>query len=232
MDGAAGGLAALASDVPAAAYTPDAITAQAGDATWLTPRAVAHDAIVTWASDRGPVVPLPMWVLYGDDARVTAMLRARGDALRAALDRVTGAREYGVRVSADASALAAAAESLDPALAALAREAAAAAPGQAYLLRRKLEEARRGARRDAAERIGRAVHDTLAPHARETVPRVATQATPQPDVLLNAAYLVADDWLDPFRAALTMLVQRFGPSGVRFDFTGPWPPYDFVRANG
>lgn len=226
------GLAALVSDVPAHAYTPDAITAQAGDAIWLTPRAVAHDAVVTWASDRGPVVPLPMWVLFDDDARVAGMLQERAGALRAALDSVTGAREYGVRVSADASALAAAAESLDPALAVMAREAAAASPGQAYLLRRKLDEARRGARRDAAERIARAVHETLVPLARETVPRVATQATPQPDVLLNAAYLVGDDRLDAFRAALTMLLERFGASGVRFDFTGPWPPYNFVRANG
>jgi len=224
-------LAALVSDVPTSAYTPDAITAQAGDATWLTPRAVAHDAVVTWASDRGAVVPLPMWVLFDDDAHVVTMLHERGAALRAALDRVTGAREYGMRVSADAAALAAAAESLDPTLATLEREAAAASPGQAYLMRRKLDEARKIARRDAAERIARAVHDTLAPVARATVPRVVTQATPQPDVLLNASYLVSDDMLDAFRAAVTLLLERFGASGVRFDFTGPWPPYNFVRAD-
>lgn len=225
-------LAAFVNDVPASSYTPEAIATEAGDATWLTPRAVAHDAVVTWASDRGAVVPLPMWVLFEDDAHVVAMLHERGDVFRAALDRVTGAREYGVRVSADAAALAAAAESLDPTLATLEREAAAASPGQGYLMRRKLDEARKVARRDAAERIARAVHDTLSPVARATVPRVATHATPQPDVILNAAYLVTDDMLDAFRAALTMLLERFGASGVRFDFTGPWPPYNFVRADG
>lgn len=227
-----GALAAVVSDVAAAAYAPEAITAQAGDAAWLTPRAIAHDAVVTWASDRGAVVPLPMWVLFDDDIRVAAMLRERGDVLRAALDGVTGAREYGVRVSADASALASAAESMDPALGAMEREAAGASPGQGYLLRRKLDEARRAAVRGAAERIARDVHETLAPIARESVPRVVTQATPQPDALLNAAYLVADNALDAFRAALTTLVERHGASGVRIDFTGPWPPYNFVRADG
>jgi len=227
-----GALAALVSDVDATAYTPEAIGERAGDPTWLTPRAVAHDAVVTWASDRGTVIPLPMWVLFDDDARVRAMAVERGDELRAALDRVAGAREYGVRVSADAAALAAAAEALDPNLAALAREADAASPGQAYLLRRKLDEARRGARRDVAERLAREIHESLGLHARASVPRVGTQATPQPDVLLNAAYLVADDALDAFRAALTALVERHGASGVRFDFTGPWPAYNFVRADG
>jgi hypothetical protein len=227
-----GALAALVSDVDAAAYTPEAITARAGDAAWLTPRAVAHDTVVTWASDRGAVIPLPMWVLFDDDPRLCAMLAERGDELRAALDRVAGAREYGVRVSADAAALATAADALDPTLAALARDAAAASPGQAYLLRRKLDEARRAARRDVAERLAREIHESLAARARATVPRVATQATPQPDVLLNAAYLVADDALDAFRAALTALVERHRAAGVRFDFTGPWPAYNFVRADG
>lgn len=223
--------AAIVSDVPAAAYTPDAITASAGDAAWLTPRAVAHDAVITWASDRGAVVPLPMWILFDDDAHIVKMLRDRNDLVRNALGRVSGAREYGVRVTADANALTAAAEAMDPALAALEREAAGASPGQAYLLRRKLDEARRTARRDVAERIAHDVHDTLTPLARESVPRVATQATPQPDVILNAAYLVADDALDAFRAALTQRIEQLGASGVRFDFTGPWPPYNFVRAD-
>lgn len=227
----AGDLAALVSDVAGAEYTPDAIAARAGDAAWLTPRAIAHDAVVTWASDRGPVVPLPMWVLFTDADGVTRMLAERTDALESGLQRVDGAREYGVRVSADASALGVAAAALDPALAALEREAAGASPGQAYLLRRKLDEARKTARRDIAERIAREVHAALAPLARANVPRVATQAQPDPTVLLNAAYLVSDDALDAFRAALTAAVSRLGDMGVRFDFTGPWPPYNFVRAD-
>lgn len=228
---ASGALAALASVVRGADYTPDAIAARAGDAAWLTPRALAHDAVVTWASDRGPVVPLPMWVLFTDADSVTRMLTERADALDAGLRRVEGAREYGVRVSADANALGVAAAALDPRLAGLEREAAAASPGQAYLLRRKLDEARKAARRDIAERIAREVHDALAPLARANVPRVATQAQPDPTVLLNAAYLVSDDALDAFRAALTAAVARLGETGVRFDFTGPWPPYNFVRAD-
>lgn len=226
----AGELAALASEVRGTDYTPDAIAAHVGDAAWLTPRAVAHDAVVTWASDRGPVVPLPMWVLFTDADGVERMLADRAPLLDAGLRRVDGAREYGVRVSADATALAAAAAALDPALATLEREAAAASPGQAYLLRRKLDEARKTARRDVAERIARDVHDALAPHARANVPRVAT-SQPDPTVLLNAAYLVTDDALDAFRAALTAAVNRLGAAGVRFDFTGPWPPYNFVRAD-
>jgi len=48
-------------------------------------------------------------------------------------------------------------------------------------------------------------------------------------MVLNAAFLVADSSLEQFQKTLTTLVERHGPHGLRFDFTGPWPPYHFVN---
>lgn len=230
-----GDLAALVSTLDQSSYAGDAASKHAADVEWLAPRAVVHDAVVTWASDAGAVVPLPMWVMFADSEGVAAMLDARAQALQQGLYFVRDAREYAVRVTADQHALAEAAGSLDPTLLALAQQADAAAPGQAYLLRRKLASARKASVRDVAGDIADDVHQKLTSTARASALRresgVVEGATAEPNVVLDAAYLVPDDRYDDFRSALTALIHQYEPVGCRFDFTGPWPPYHFVRGN-
>ncbi len=221
-------LAALVSSVDAAAYAGDAQAQSMQDAEWLAPRAISHDALVTWAADRGPVVPFPMWVMFSDDNAVSSMLDERSAELRRTLRRVSGAREYSVRVSADARALAASADATDGRLGELGQQIATANPGQAYLLRRKLAESRKIAEREAAARIAEQTHDALAGCSRASVAR-ATPVANEHSVLLDGAYLVEHGKYDAFRAELTQLIGIYQPAGVRFDFTGPWPPYHFVR---
>jgi hypothetical protein len=221
-------VAALVSTLDAAAYAGDAPAQAMQDPEWLTPRAVTHDAVITWAADRAPVVPFPMWIMFGDEAAVSAMLLRRVTELRGSLDRVSGAREFSVRVSADAKALVAAAEVTDSRLSELEQQASAATPGQAYLLRRKLAESRKLAERDAAARIAEQTHNALAGSSRASAAR-ATPVASEQGVLLDGAYLVSNEKYDAFRAELTKLIGTYQPAGVRFDFTGPWPPYHFVR---
>ncbi|MEO6778977.1 MAG: GvpL/GvpF family gas vesicle protein, partial [Gemmatimonadaceae bacterium] len=154
----AAGLVAVTSTLGESDYSGDVVSERTGDPEWLTPRAVAHDAVVTWAADRGPVVPFPMWVMFSDERGVLAMLAERAADLDDTLRRTGGAKEFGVRVSGDQAALAAAAEAADSTLVDLKEQAATAPPGQAYLLRRKLAEARKAATRDAALRIANETH--------------------------------------------------------------------------
>ncbi|MDQ2992651.1 MAG: GvpL/GvpF family gas vesicle protein, partial [Candidatus Eremiobacteraeota bacterium] len=58
------GVGALVSQLDASVYAPDVLETSSGDVEWLSPRAVAHDLVLTWASDRGAVIPLPMFSLF------------------------------------------------------------------------------------------------------------------------------------------------------------------------
>jgi len=221
------GMGALVSGISAEVAT--SVAERGGDAAWLAPRAIAHDAVVTWAADvaDGAIVPFPMWVMASDDHGVVGMIAGREAELRAMLGTVSGAREYVIRVSADAGVIAREAARLEPSLAALEESASRAAPGQAYLLRRKLSEARRGAIRDIAARVATETDSTLAAESRER----ARTASEVPGIVLDAAYLVAGSAYERFREQLSGLVERYGASGFRFEFTGPWPPYHFTRAH-
>ena len=227
----AGGVAALVSELDGDEYEPTAVEARSGDVDWVAARAVAHDRVLTWASDRGAVIPLPMFTsMFRSAAGVDEMLRSNSKSLRSVLDRVGRGREYALRVYRVDSELKAAMPLLEPDIASLAKAAQAATPGQRYLLERKLDERVKDEMRLTSNRIAGEIRDQLAALAIESAlsPIARVTADSPGTMVLNAAFLVGSDRLRAFQERLTAIVSERQPSGFRFDFTGPWPPYHFV----
>ena len=227
-----GDIAALVTTVDGATYAADQVEARTADLGWLGPRARAHDAVVTWAGDQGAVVPLPMFSLFRDPASVRAMLRTRHADLVRTLERVRDRQEFIVRLFRIDDELASKLAALSPRVAELERTAQTASPGQRYLIERKLETERASELSRVSSETAQAVYDALETHADdsavEPVPRRAPEGTVGPAVL-NASFLLRRDDTQPFRRELTALIAEHEPRGFRFEFTGPWPPYHFVR---
>jgi len=233
-----GGIAALVSRLDASAYSPDVIERNSADVEWLSPRAMAHDRVLTWASDRGGVVPLPMFSVFSGPDAVRSMLRDRAPQLVSTLERVARGREYALRAYRVDAELLAVIATLSPRLEELAASAASASPGQRYLLERKLEGQKRAELKTVTQEIVDEIVRELSAHAidavRSQIPRVtdAEQLAGRGTMVLNAAFLVAPDRLTAFQKTLTTLIERRGQQGFRFDFTGPWPPYHFATESG
>jgi hypothetical protein len=164
---------------------------------------------------------------------VRAMLRDRAGSLTSTLARVAAGREYALRIYRVDAELLSAVPTLSPRLRELAFAATQAAPGQRYLLERKLDGERKTEMRTVTRDVVDAVAQALTTHAlasvRSPIPRAdglddASRGT----MVLNAAFLVAPPAMAEFQKTLTSLVERHAAHGFRFDFTGPWPPYHFV----
>lgn len=228
-----GEVAAIVSRLDAQEYAPSAVERATENVEWLAPRAVAHDRVLTWASDRGPLVPLPIFSLFSGAPAVQGMLRERRAQLQSALRRAASGREYALRVYRVDSELTKAATELSPRLAELRDAAVAASPGQRYLLERKLETERKHELHSIGTRIARDVVDALRPLAIDTSEsRLASRGTrtnSDAALVLDAAFLVEPNGLEKFRRELTAIVERHQAHGFRFDFTGPWPLYHFVQ---
>ena len=226
-----GSFAALLSRLPSAEYAPERIEARSGEMEWVTPRALAHDRVMTWAQEHGGIIPMPMFSLWSGDAAIGTMLSSRDAELRRAFERVAGADEYGLRIHRRDAEMLAHIHELDPDIGALRRQADAAAPGQKYLLERKIAEQSKQGIRAASQRIAKEAYAALEPLAREAVLRPLTPSSSAPadtTLVLNAAFLVERARLDAFRAELTQHLRSAESRGLAFDFTGPWPPYNFV----
>lgn len=227
-----GSVAALVSVLDAGAYEASSLETNSGSVEWLSPRAIAHDRVLTWASDQGPVIPLPMFSIFSGASAVHEMLRNRGAQLVETLEHVRRGREYALRVYRVDSELFAAVPSLSPRLAEMVHTAAAASPGQRYLLDRKLEAEQRAEMRAVSQRLVDDIVGALSRHAievvRSPIPRADAQVAGSGTMVLNGAFLVQASSLPAFQQTLTALVEAHQTHGLRFDFTGPWPPYHFV----
>jgi hypothetical protein len=222
----AAGLTAIVGDVREGEFGQAALRRNLEDLDWLERTARAHHAVIEAMAVQGPVVPMRLATVYSSDDSVADTLRQRADDLREALSRITGRREWGAKAYA-------APEPADPGPGAAGppgdQEPAARRPGTAYLQRRRAQLTSRTNARQEAMAGAQAVHaelSRLSVAARlypPQTPGLAEQAEP---MVLNAAYLVADERADQFAAAVNNLTGRH--RSVRLDLTGPWPAYSFV----
>jgi hypothetical protein len=171
----------------------------APDALW------AHERVVERLMVDRSVLPMRFGSTVDDDGALRRLLAARQAPLVAALARVSGHVELGVRVLERVAGRNGA-----PAVA-----VAAPPSGRDYLLA-KLHDGRR------AERASSSLHDplaALATDARRQAPRSAEE-------VLRSAYLVDRRVVPRFRAAVER-VQAAHPEAAIL-CSGPWPAYSFV----
>jgi hypothetical protein len=103
------------------------------------------------------------------------------------------------------------------------------------LLERKIENLRRDAGRDLTARVATEIQDALAAASMDSTrdqPVNTGAPREQGRAILTSSFLVAPPRVVDFQRALTAMVNKYEPSGFKFDFTGPWPPYHFVGEKG
>jgi hypothetical protein len=213
-----GGLAAVVSSVDGVRFSEEALKHSFEDLQWLEDTARAHHGVVDAVALSHPVVPVRLATVYLDDDRVRAVLDEQGAAFTAALHRVRGRTEWGVK----AFAAAAAADHPEPEAV-----SGAAGPGTSYLMRRRAarDRAAVGHRQavDAAEEAHREIA-RLAVASRRYPPQDPRLTGHRDEMVLNAAYLVDDARAATVRRA----VENWDASSVRLELTGPWAPYSFA----
>jgi len=220
-----GGLTAVVGDVGDREYGEAALRRNLEDLDWLARTARAHHAILEAAAERGPVVPMRLATLFTSDTGVTGTLRDRADDFRKALSLIGARSEWGVK----AYAVKPADPAGEPGRPAAGPDGQATGPGAAYLQRRRAQltaskdassEAMASARTVYADLSQLAVSSRLYP------PQAPDLAGQQGPMVLNAAYLVADERAGEFAAATADLTARH--RFVQLTLTGPWPAYSFV----
>src|SRR6185436_6343788 len=106
-------------------------------------------------------------------------------------------------------------------------EIASAAPGKAFLLRKKLDEEKKRASHEAESalvtEIERAVLDRLRCETVSESRERRDGGFPQINVLINRD---EEATLQELHETLT---ERYAAEGVALALTGPWPPYTFAH---
>jgi Gas vesicle synthesis protein GvpL/GvpF len=225
----AGEVAALVGDVPLAEFGEGRLEENLNRPGWLEEKVRAHEAVLETAQEAGAVLPFRFGTVYLSETHVHEMLERERETLLAALARVRGKREWGVKGFVDFERLAEWLHTAEP----TSPEAPEEGAGATYLARKQIEHrAREGAERATLD-VAEEAHARLAGLAAEASlnprPKKAS-GRPARDLVLNGVYLVETSRESELREAVGELNERFGDRGVRFELTGPWPPYNFVAA--
>ena len=222
-----GDLVAFVSDVPESEFAEAPLNAHLADMEWLTPRAVRHQEVNgALALSCDPLVPLSFGAVFRDTAGVARMLRERAADIGPRFEALRGRAEWIAVLRRDLAAAKAAVDSGSEALRELHAEIAAAAPGRAYLITRRLDEAQRQELRvtDAAA-IGAAVQALEGAGLRLFREPLLEDAGG--GMLARFSVLAPRDAAPALERIGAAFATAWSPRGYTLELNGPWPAYRF-----
>lgn len=195
-----GAIGAWFSEAPSGSPSPEVVALR------------AHDSVVRTALRSATPLPVRFGTVYASEAALRASLRERESELRAALEKVNGRVEMGLRVEWKAS---------EPAPSSTGAEGPVAS-GRGYLERRRAEIEVQAALLERASAVLDAVEARV---ASEGIPAVRT-VLPAPGVAGLVAHLVHRHGVGEYRRRVEEVQAEL--TDVRLRVTGPWAPYSFV----
>jgi len=220
------GVSAVFTRVSADEFSQEVIDRRAGDLEWLGAIGYRHQDVVSDLMKRTGIVPLRAFTLFSSDEALRSYLHEHAEMLSRVLERLDGKQEWTLRVEFDAErwseSLAARVESLRD----LQNEIETAAPGKAFLLRKKLDDEKKRASHAAEQEVVGEIEKLVVESLRcETVSETRERRDggfPQINVLINR------DEEATLQELHDTMTARYASEGVTLGLTGPWPPYSFA----
>jgi hypothetical protein len=202
--------------VPLDVYGPSRLESRLRDLDWVAAAAVAHEAVVECfaKAPASTVIPMKLFTMFSSLDRAISDLEARKGALRAAIRRIAGAEEWGVRVFRMPGTAA--------------PPAGAPSSGAAFLRARQQARAAAATARLAAADAVAVAYNRLRRHARDARVRDARREPGTNPPILDAAFLVPATARTRFKAETRRQRTTLARTGADLVLTGPWPAYNFV----
>ena len=221
-------VAAVYTPVKAEEFSQEVIDQRANDLEWLGAIGYRHQDVIAHLMKETAVIPLRAFTLFSSEEALRAYLHENAESLRKVLDRLDGKQEWTLRVEIEPQRWSEALVNRVESLRDLNGQIESAAPGKAFLLRKKLDDEKKrasaAAEKDLVAEIEKAVVDKL---RCETVAESRERrdgAFPQINVLINR------DEEAVLQELHSELAGRYESEGVTLALTGPWPPYTFAHA--
>ena len=198
------------------------------DLSWVGPRAFRHEEVVEKIMRCSPVFPARFGTLFSSLESLQALMENHFETIVNFLSRVADKSEWGVKVMLDRK------KSKENLLSSLldrqSEHLASLSPGKRYLHERRIGSGlERELNGQSKKNLG-VIADDLNRFAREfcdgnVLARNLNKS--DKDSILNWAFLVPRHATAEFHAQMDLMNRDYGPEGLGFELSGPWPPYSF-----
>jgi len=210
-------ISAVVSDTPMVEYEPNEVNV------------LLHERVVENAMREHTVLPLGFGNIFINEDKVKWLLARFYLTFKTHLKRLENKVEVGVKVFYDIEATKQEVERTSGEVKRL-REGLASKPdSEAHFLKEKLniitERAALKAAGERAYKYGVEIYEILKNCAEDThlMKRIGS------DMILNGAFLIHKDKIADFAGELEKVKKEYEGKGLKFQYSGPWPPYNFAR---
>ena len=206
-------ISAVVSDTPLIEYEPS------------EKNAMAHENVVELVMFNHTVLPMRFCTIIKGDDGVRKMLESFYDEFKKNLVALKGKIEVGLKVYWDSAETEKKVAETSGNIKTMREEIAKKPQGAAYLLKLKLDAAIKGEALKQREQYAEEIRRKLQNLAHES--RSSTLIGE--DMILNAAFLIDRETFKTFKEETERILGGYRNDGLEFNFTGPWPPYSFVK---
>src|SRR3954462_4789013 len=205
-------LAAVVSDTPIVIYDP------------TRENVLAHEFVNETVMKEFTVIPMSFGTVFRSEEDVTELLRSTYQAFSDVLDKMQDKIEFGLKVLWDREKVVANLERENDEIRRLKDEISRHTASSTYFARMQLGRLIEGALEEMSTRYVADIHDSLKPVAWPCV-----YNKPIGDLMiLNAAFLVDRSQEAAFYDRVKEVSRKYEDL-LRFKYSGPWPPYNFVN---
>jgi len=225
-------LCAVVSGVTEEEFGEKGLKKYLSDFEWVKEKANIHNKVIDAVMKRVTVVPFKLGTIFKTIANLQIWLEQYDGELKNLLTALDRKEEWGLKLYCDTDKLRIFLGAQDKEVKQMDEEIAVSSVGKAFLLKKKRDELLNVLIDKKLNEYGQEVYVKLCAlsiHARinKLLPREVTERND--DMILNAAFLVDKVALGDFISATNNFKDRFSPSGLSLDCTGPWPPYNFCE---
>jgi len=225
-----GRLAAVVSEVPLDEYGQGALEANLGDLTWLEQSVRRHQAVLDEMVSLSAVAPMKFATIYLNSTGLDTWLADQEETLLPILAYLRNRQEWGLKLFVDRAVLAEKVTEYSEPLQELRGQMEGKTQGAAYFLVRRLQELTAEEVERVSFTVADDIHRVLAQQSVAACLNLLPPDDVEPNVqmVLNAAYLIADEHVQAVAQAIEAFADEHGDNGFRFQWSGPWPAYNFV----
>jgi hypothetical protein len=205
-------IAAVVSKTPVAIFDP------------TRENALAHEHVIETVMKNYTIIPMSFGTVFRTDDDIRQVLRSIYPSLKDVLNQMSGKLEFGVKVNWDRDQIIEELQQHDEELRKFHHEIVRKQLQSTYFARMQLG---RMIDKSLAERSTQYVREIY--EALRDVCVASRDNQPIGDkMIMNAAFLVERDREAEFDAVVNKIAKKYGKR-LKFKYTGPWPPYNFVN---
>jgi len=229
-------LEAIVSEVSLEEFGSEEIQRKAQeDLKWIKEKAQLHEQAVEEAMKNSDeilsIIPMKFGTIFKTKENLEETLKKYYNQFKESLERLKGKQEWSVKAYLNRKAFDEEVKKVSSVIQEKEKEISTMPEGMAYFMQKQIDDVVSKEAKNALQKYGETFFETLKQHVSagtkgKILEKEITGKTLP--MALNMIFLVSEEKLEDFIKEINKLKEEYKAKGFNFEYSGPWPPYNFV----